>query len=70
MESTFHFSQVFKLEVPEQDLEFFDVNLQYDTPLFIDLFLLKVAVIKAIGNYLKDIAYSSNLRSKNFKKLT
>ncbi len=37
----FHFSQVFDLNVSEEDLDFFDTNLKYDTPLFIDPFLLK-----------------------------
>lgn len=40
-EKLFHFSQIFGLDIPEEDINFFDTNLKYDTPLFIDPFLLK-----------------------------
>ena len=41
-----HFSQIFKLKIPEDELDFFDVNLKYDLPLFIDPFLIKKSPIE------------------------
>lgn len=36
-----HFSQEYGIDVPESDLDFFDVNLVFDSKLFVDPFLLK-----------------------------
>lgn len=36
-----HFTQVFGINKPEEELDFFDVNLKFDSPLFIDPFLIK-----------------------------
>ncbi len=36
-----HFSEVFNLTCKEEDLDFFDTNLKFDSKLFIDPFLLK-----------------------------
>lgn len=36
-----HFSQAYNLNVPEKNLDFFDVNLKYDSLLFIDPFLIR-----------------------------
>jgi|GEM_PF-1315790 hypothetical protein len=40
-EFKYHFTQVFDIKIKEKDLDFFDVNLKFDSPLFIDPFLLK-----------------------------
>lgn len=37
----FHFTQAYEINVPEEDLDFFDPNLAFDTKLFVDPFLLK-----------------------------
>ncbi len=36
-----HFSQAYSLTHVEKELEFFDLNLEYDSRLFIDPFLIK-----------------------------
>ena len=36
-----HFSQAYGITIPDDDLDFFDLNLEYDTRLFIDPFLIK-----------------------------
>lgn len=43
--SKYHFTQVYEIKQDENDLDFFDVNLKYDTPLFIDPFLLKNSTV-------------------------
>lgn len=37
----YHFTQAFDIKAKESDLDFFDVNLRYDSRLFIDPFLIK-----------------------------
>ena len=41
-----HFTQAFGLEKRESDLDFFDVNLQYDSRIFIDPFLIRKSAIE------------------------
>ncbi|TSC84964.1 MAG: hypothetical protein G01um101413_348 [Parcubacteria group bacterium Gr01-1014_13] len=41
MSSSIHFTQVFGIRAKEEDLDFFDTNLKYDSALFIDPFLIK-----------------------------
>ncbi len=41
-----HFSQAFDLKLKEHELEFFDTNLEYDSKVFIDPFLLRKSEIK------------------------
>lgn len=42
-----HISQAFNLEVSENGLDFFDANLEFDTKLFLDPFLIKRSPIKS-----------------------
>lgn len=41
-----HFTQAFDLKVKEKDLDFFDVNLQFDSRIFIDPFLIRKSSIE------------------------
>lgn len=41
-----HISQAFDLKIKEGDLDFFDANLEYDSRLFIDPFLLRISKIE------------------------
>ena len=62
-----HFSQAYKLSVAERDLDFFDTNLEFDTRLFIDPFLLRKspieeerALFKRFGDFFR-FAYDKSL---------
>lgn len=73
-----HISQAFGLRAEENDLDFFDANLHYDSKLFIDPFLFKTSPIeeenelfKRFGIFFKH-AYKEFLVSKtteNYEKL-
>ena len=41
-----HFSQAFNIPATESELDFFDVNLEYDSKLFIDPFLIKKSSVE------------------------
>lgn len=36
-----HFTQIFGIDAPDEEISFFDTNLAFDTPVFVDPFLLK-----------------------------
>jgi hypothetical protein len=69
-----HISQAFNLGLEEHDLDFFDANLYYDSPLFIDPFLLKTSPVKTendlfprFGEFFQ-YAYRKSLDAKTDKE--
>jgi len=63
-----HITQVFNLSQKEEELDFFDANLAYDSPLFIDPFLLKRSPIagerdlfKRFGSFFEYV-YNNSLK--------
>src|SRR5690348_13564470 len=66
-----HITQAFNIRLDEEDLDFFDANLFYDSLLFIDPFLLKRSPLTEDREFFKrlsfffKLAYQKSITARN-----